>query len=207
MNRLCKWCGKEVDSKKKYYCNESCKDKFRWRKRRVIKEFIPVKKNCLFCGKEFFSVSPKNPNGSKYCNKECSRKHWRKLNPEKEKAQQERTRMKRYSNPIYHEFYKKRNSEWIKLPKYRYTRYKSQAKNRNYSFNLSFEQFMTFWGKDCHYCGDNIKGVGIDRIDNFIGYDLENCVPCCEDCNRMKNIKSTNDFIEKCKKILNNFKK
>lgn len=69
------------------------------------------------------------------------------------------------------------------------------------------------WGKlvvqDCYYCGEkdikisrellnkrfatesdieNSKKFinGVDRVDNNIGYEIENCVPCCAQCNRMK---------------------
>ncbi len=57
---------------------------------------------------------------------------------------------------------------------------------------------MTFWGRDCHYCGDEINGVGIDRVDSNIGYQMENIVPCCYQCNITKMDYSYNEFIELC---------
>lgn len=67
---------------------------------------------------------------------------------------------------------------------------------------LTFEQFMEFWQQDCSYCGDTIRTVGIDRIDNSIGYVPGNCVPCCEPCNKMKRMQTKEAFLERCQKIV-----
>ena len=48
----------------------------------------------------------------------------------------------------------------------------------------------------CFYCGeylDDSTGVGLDRCDNKKGYTLNNVVPCCARCNRMKNVYVTSD--------------
>ena len=42
---------------------------------------------------------------------------------------------------------------------------------------------------------------GVDRVDNNIGYTLENSVSCCSWCNSMKNILPVNEFLNKIKKI------
>ena len=44
---------------------------------------------------------------------------------------------------------------------------------------------------------------GIDRIDSLKGYEVENCVPCCGVCNRMKNSFTQKQFFEKVKLIYN----
>jgi hypothetical protein len=58
--------------------------------------------------------------------------------------------------------------------------------------------------KECYYCGEKnyacindyiddkckSKFCGIDRMDNNIGYTIDNCVPCCIICNMMKGNKS-----------------
>lgn len=95
-----------------------------------------------------------------------------------------------------------------------YNSYKHSAKIRNLSFNLSAEEFCSFLDKSCHYCGtvlSNTKKVkkrgsfsynGIDRIDNSIGYELSNCVPCCKRCNIIKNDMDGSSFIEHIQKII-----
>lgn len=59
-----------------------------------------------------------------------------------------------------------------------------------------------FWNKPCHYCGEEIVGIGIDRVNNKIGYQVDNIVPCCAWCNKMKLVATKEDFINHCKKIV-----
>lgn len=76
--------------------------------------------------------------------------------------------------------------------------YKSGAKVRNIEFNLTFEQVIDIALKDCYFCGQipnreiitvggRILTNGIDRVINEIGYQKDNCVPCCKKCNLHKN--------------------
>jgi len=67
-----------------------------------------------------------------------------------------------------------------------FSRYRNSARLRGHKFSITFEQFMYFWGKDCDICGDPIATIGIDRVDNNIGYEINNLIPCCEFCNKMK---------------------
>ncbi len=84
----------------------------------------------------------------------------------------------------------------------RYVMYKKCARHRGYTFTLTMDDFIKFWNKDCHYCGDKIEGIGLDRINNSIGYEVSNVVPCCEICNYMKQSSSKKSFISQCKKII-----
>ena len=86
-------------------------------------------------------------------------------------------------------------------PRRCYYEYKSGAKRRKLSFNLTFKEFTTFWQQPCYYCGENIKTIGLDRVDNSLGYSLNNVVPCCTKCNRMKMKEDRTSFIERCSKI------
>lgn len=85
----------------------------------------------------------------------------------------------------------------------RYRIYRTGARTRKIDFNLSFDYFLTFWNKPCHYCGSKINGIGLDRINNKKGYIVNNVVPCCIVCNKMKSIKTIKEFIKHCKKIIN----
>jgi hypothetical protein len=75
----------------------------------------------------------------------------------------------------------------------------ANCKKRGIENFLSKEQYLSISSEACHYCGGlhvresggktNIKiGLnGIDRKDNELFYKLENSLPCCINCNRMKN--------------------
>ena len=98
--------------------------------------------------------------------------------------------------------------------------YKSGARLRNYSWELSFEDFVEIASKPCYFCGQEpkdwecfsnspsirkdspladaelykIKFSGVDRYDNTKGYTVENSVPCCVYCNRAKSDMSFEQF-------------
>lgn len=93
--------------------------------------------------------------------------------------------------------------------------YVAGAKRRNLSFDLTFEQFIDLSQKSCYYCGiepstirksDHDNGdfiyTGLDRKNSKLGYTLDNVVPCCFKCNRMKSDNSIEEFLSHIKKIL-----
>ena len=80
--------------------------------------------------------------------------------------------------------------------------YKKNAKKRNIDFNLTKEDFYFLTQQKCHYCGDMKEYNGIDRIDSNKGYELNNCVPCCEICNKMKLDYSYDFWIDHMKKVI-----
>jgi hypothetical protein len=83
----------------------------------------------------------------------------------------------------------------------KYALYKGGANARGYSFLLTVDEFATFWQKPCYYCGDPIELVGLDRIDNNIGYQLDNVVSCCFKCNTWKHATSQEEFLDHAEKI------
>ena len=63
----------------------------------------------------------------------------------------------------------------------------------------SKKEFRNFILQNCYYCGCNPETVhrcertngdfihnGIDRMNNNIGYIIDNCVTCCSHCNKAK---------------------
>lgn len=73
-------------------------------------------------------------------------------------------------------------------------------KSRGIKMLLSFEEFSYLINSSCSYCGkDNCRGV--DRIDSGISYTVQNTVPCCPDCNEMKNDKTVEEFHKHIEKI------
>jgi len=76
-------------------------------------------------------------------------------------------------------------------PLYRYKRGLATAKKRNKTFTISLEEYLTLCDKPCFYCknklGEQVKiCLGLDRLDNSVGYELHNVVPCCEICNKLR---------------------
>lgn len=92
-------------------------------------------------------------------------------------------------------------------PYYRRTSIKSNARKRGLAYKLSREQFMSFWQKPCTYCGDVIETIGLDRVDNAKGYVMGNVVPCCGVCNSMKSNKTIEEFLARCRRIVNHTSK
>lgn len=125
---------------------------------------------------------------------------WRKKNPERAKAIWKKSREKHIEKR------KKHSKEYLiqqrKKPEFMFKQYESGAKQRNYKWRLTFNQFMTFWRKPCCYCGKKIETIGLDRIDNDRGYLINNVVSCCSECNLMKHKLNKNNFINQCKKIV-----
>jgi hypothetical protein len=120
-------------------------------------------------------------NGLSWC-KECEKhymKNWRIKNKEKNR----KNIQKWYKN----------NPE-----KMFFNSYKNCAKKRNYSFSITWEQFIHLTQQPCHYCGiiDSRGCNGIDRKDNSIGYEIWNCVPCCTQCNSAKLDYTYTEFMQ-----------
>lgn len=120
----------------------------------------------------------------------------------------------------------KHNLHQMGLRKALFIEYQSNADSRNHQFLLTFEEFNNLISGDCFYCGTKPKikngghlekrkhkgqpdlyTNGIDRINSNGDYTIDNCVPCCSMCNKMKNVYSKNDFLNHIKNIyLFNFK-
>lgn len=95
-----------------------------------------------------------------------------------------------------------------------YYRYGYDASRRGYSFELTKDQFKKLTSQNCHYCNTKPETEfchcnyltpyicnGIDRKDNSKGYSLDNCLPCCGRCNRMKMEDNYEEFLERIKSI------
>jgi hypothetical protein len=81
---------------------------------------------------------------------------------------------------------------------------KGNAKSRNINMQLTDNEIYNIIQKSCYYCKEK-EAFGIDRIDSTKDYTIDNCVPCCFICNRIKNKYSIDVFLDKISKIYNNF--
>ena len=87
--------------------------------------------------------------------------------------------------------------------------YRSNAKLRGYSWELTDEEFDRLTSSDCRYCGTppsrtfstgSYEGAeftynGLDRVNNALGYTSGNTVPCCSICNIAKRDLSYDEFL------------
>lgn len=87
-----------------------------------------------------------------------------------------------------------------------YHQYLKMAKKKNRFFSLSKEDCEEYYNTNCYYCGDEYKGLRMDRIDSSKGYEKGNVRPCCWRCNSMKNDLTEEDFFNKIKTIIKHLK-
>jgi hypothetical protein len=85
-----------------------------------------------------------------------------------------------------------------------YNSYKYRANKKNFEL-LSFDDFSKFIHEPCYTCGKltTIDGHtnGIDRYNNELGYNIQNCRPCCGTCNYLKGKLDYDTFIDKLNQI------
>lgn len=73
--------------------------------------------------------------------------------------------------------------------------YQTGAATRGLLFDLKFKDFKKLIESVCSYCGKSPNPInGVDRLDPFTGYVIENCTPACAVCNRAKFTMSAADF-------------
>lgn len=107
-------------------------------------------------------------------------------------------------------------STGIEAPKHGvYLVYRCSAKRRQLTFELTKEQCIQLFNKECYYCGAHhsneksskvgaiFKYNGIDRVDSRLGYTITNTVPCCCHCNRAKLAMTQQSFIILCHTVAN----
>jgi hypothetical protein len=95
-----------------------------------------------------------------------------------------------------------------------YSQYKNGARKRNLEFDLTKDELIEISSKNCYYCAqppsqfmnsDSDVGKyiynGIDRLNSKLGYNKENCVPCCKNCNRAKSDMPLEDFYNWVKRL------
>lgn len=66
------------------------------------------------------------------------------------------------------------------------------AHKRNLEFSITLDQFIEKINMNCYYCDNKLcqkskTGIGLDRLNNSIGYTYDNVVSCGKICNAIKN--------------------
>ena len=70
-----------------------------------------------------------------------------------------------------------------------YTQYKTRACNKSLPFEITKDEYVELIKGNCYLCGrksyEKHKN-GIDRLDNKLGYTMNNVKSCCGSCNHIK---------------------
>ena len=198
--RICSRCKRELslgmftkDCTNKFGLSTLCKDcqkqQRKDRKPKIDKWFEDNQEHIQKYNKQYSKEHAEEKRAYNQANKEYfkqKRKEYEQQNIDKIREQRQRYR---------------------KSVKGRYNKYKKEAKDRGFVFELSLEEFESITKLPCMYCGEYSKESegaqysGIDRIDSSEGYTSFNCVPCCEMCNRMKLDYDMLDWLRHIKKI------
>lgn len=100
---------------------------------------------------------------------------------------------KHYRQKRYQEGFDRTSKEYLKeygrTRAGRYTSLKRAARVTKLPFDIDPLQHGLLLYHNCTYCDGALPptGHGLDRIDPLKGYTLDNVVPCCTACNRIKN--------------------
>lgn len=151
-----------------------------------------IKIKCSICGKEVKRTWSRQ----RTCLSRSCRQKWSAQTKRDHKRAKRIGSWKRivFDSVGWHE--KRRND-----PEVIFEAYQRGAKRRDFVFQISLEEFKKWWKLSCFYCGDEIRTIGLDRIDNSKGYTPDNIAPCCLTCNRMKMTMGQKEFVQQCKKI------
>jgi hypothetical protein len=115
---------------------------------------------------------------------EATARHRKKLGPEECRRRGRITANKRRAA------YPEESKNNRESPRGRWYFFTDKAKRRGLEICFTFEQWCELAiGASCHYCGNFItsNGGSLDRKDSSIGYILDNVVPCCASCNKVKS--------------------
>jgi hypothetical protein len=187
-------------------------------------------KTCSQCREEFKKQNEKRDKehvreiqriASQKPERKAVKKEWENANPEKVALKTLNYRDRQHNE--HQEEYLKRNAETI--AKWRennpekveesnkaricninhaYQGYIYKCEVQKINFELTKEQFVEIVIKPCYYC-EIIQDKcfnGIDRMDSSKGYELNNCVSCCQECNTMKGALDNSTFIKRTEHIL-----
>ena len=139
-------------------------------------------KTCATCNKDFIS----SRHHATFCGRLCHRRH-------PDNRQKYNDRVKKYQN------------EHAKEPRRRHQKLLFKAKHENRSFDILETKYIELISSPCSYCGTSLlpeSGCGLDRINNDLGYTLDNVVPCCGPCNQIRNVHLTHDEMKVAMKAI-----
>jgi hypothetical protein len=183
-------------------------------------EIIPAK--CTWCNSDFevkygtlYNVIRRNAEGV-YCSRKCAgsgRASYtqKKYNCEGGKSCKRCGEFKtldnfsKLPNPPYFRAECRRCHNY--KPARSYAIYKEKAQKEKVPFSIELEEFDSFWNKDCFYCSSKVKKIRLELINISGGYNIDNLVSCCIDCQKFKGNLTHLQFITMCIKVSENIKR
>jgi hypothetical protein len=77
----------------------------------------------------------------------------------------------------------------LEKPHNRHKYAKNAARVRGLEWTITEADHLEIFKMPCHYCEGllNTKGCALDRINDIEGYHINNVVPCCGRCNRVRH--------------------
>lgn len=103
----------------------------------------------------------------------------------------------------YEAEYRKKNKAKVKnngdrkarTPATRFKFSQKRAAQKGKEFTLSFEEYSKLIEDPCYYCEGHFGkvecAIGLDRLDNSLGYVTGNAVSCCYTCNVLRGDRFT----------------
>lgn len=188
MESTCKQCGKPLIGRRKF-CDMACYTTY--------KKQNQVSLICDYCGSKF-CVSPQRAQSVRHCSRRC---YIQAANEAGQRICKDCKQLKAITEFNTHspaknlhrryciECEKRRVKIRCKRPKERWMAAKRRAARSGETWDISLEVFEALLSQPCHYCGGQLNptGCGLDRRDNIIGYIESNVMPCCKQCNVVKN--------------------
>jgi hypothetical protein len=77
---------------------------------------------------------------------------------------------------------------------FKFKRLVIQGRRKDKEVTIYLSDYVRIISFGCYYCGSDLtknKGCCLDRIDNSKGYSLDNVLPCCGDCNKLRGDRLT----------------
>jgi hypothetical protein len=128
-------------------------------------------------------------------NKKRYEKYYRTL-PKRKAYENKRLGQKQYRN-------------YVTSLKTRFNKAPAEARKRNLSWDIDFEYYCKILNKNCHYCNKTLldeTGSSLDRINNNLGYEINNVLPCCGNCNKIRGHRLTKEEMEVAMKAVLEFR-
>jgi hypothetical protein len=163
-------------------------------------DLVFPKKVCVECQKKRAAERDKKWKEENKEHREQYHKEYRKKNKDQKSIDNKKYREKNREalNDHHKQWYRENiDRERIKeaifnrRPERRFYVAKRVAKTRSINFSLTFEQYKNLISLPCYYCDNKLcdliqTGGGLDRVNNTLGYELDNVVSCGKICNAIK---------------------